>query len=177
MKRRPTVPWALALAAAAGVLVTAPVVAQAENEVGLPLGARPAGVVIEDLDGNPVNLADYVGKGPVLLEFWATWCPLCGKLAPTMAIAYERYGREMRFLAVAVAVNENPRSIKRHLENHPVPYPVLWDADGRATREFKAPTTSYIVILGADGTVAYTGVGADQDVIGAVGKVLARPPS
>jgi len=167
----------LATVAVAVLVAAAPTPALAQDDVGIALGTKPVGVVIEDLDGNPVDLSDYLGNGPVLLEFWATWCPLCAKLAPTMAAAYERYGREMRFLAVAVAVNENPRSIKRHLRDHPVPYPVLWDADGRATRAFEAPTTSYIVIVGADGTVAYTGVGADQDVMGAVAKVLGRSPS
>jgi len=165
------------MAAAAVLAAAVPTPVLAQDDVGIALGTKPAGVVIEDLDGNPVDLSDYLGEGPVLLEFWATWCPLCAKLAPTMAAAYERYGQEMRFLAVAVAVNENPRSIRRHLQSHPVPYPVLWDADGRATRAFEAPTTSYIVIVGADGTVAYTGVGADQDVMGAVAKVLGRPPS
>jgi len=167
----------LASAAVAVLAAAVPAPALAQDDVGIALGTKPVGVVIEDLDGNPVDLSDYLGKGPVLLEFWATWCPLCAKLAPTMAAAYERYGKEMRFLAVAVAVNENPRSIERHLQRHPVPYPVLWDADGRATRAFEAPTTSYIVIVGADGTVAYTGVGADQDVMGAVAKVLGRSPS
>jgi thiol-disulfide isomerase/thioredoxin len=158
-------------------LVAGPLYAQAGNGVGLPLGARPEAAVIEDLDGLPADLADYVGKGPVLIEFWATWCPVCAKLAPEMAAAHARFGGDVRFLVVAVAVNQSPRSVKRHMADHPVPYPVLWDAKGRATRAFQAPTTSYIVILDADGIVVYTGVGAEQDLTGALERILAREPS
>ena len=138
--------------------------AQGMNEVGLPLGTTPAAVQIEDLDGNAVDLSQYGSGKPVLLEFWATWCEVCRELHPTMVAAHNRFGSQVDFLAVGVAVNQTPRSIKRHLERHPVVGRVLWDVKGRATRAYEAPTTSYIVILDAAGRVAYTGVGADQDL-------------
>lgn len=48
----------------------------AAQEVGLPIGTEVEAVQIEDLDGEPVDLAEYIGEKPVLFEFWATWCPL-----------------------------------------------------------------------------------------------------
>src|SRR5690606_10933167 len=73
MARRPArAARVLGLALLASALLPHPAAAQ---EVGLPLGSRPEPVVIEDLDGTPVDLADYIGRKPVLLEFWATWCP------------------------------------------------------------------------------------------------------
>ena len=38
--------------------------AQVEGEVGIPLGSMPAAVVIEDLDGQPVDLGEFIGKKP-----------------------------------------------------------------------------------------------------------------
>ena len=127
---------------------------------------------LEDLDGNPVHLSDYMGERPILIEFWATWCPVCAKLEPELQRAYERFGEHVTFLVVAVGINQSPRSIRRHLEEHPVPYPVLWDGRGRAVRAYMAPTTSYIAILDADGKVTYTGVGEDQDLVGALQRLL-----
>jgi uncharacterized membrane protein YeiH len=43
-------------------------------------------------------------------------------------------------------------------------FPVLWDGRGAAVRAFRAPATSYVVVLDAAGRVVYTGIGADQDI-------------
>ena len=143
-----------------------------DDDVGIAVGKTPAPAVIEDLDGKPVDLSRYVGHGPVLVEFWATWCPICRELQPRLTAAFKKYGTQVQFLAVGVAVNETPASIRRHIADHPVPYPMLWDSGGNATRAFLAMATSYVVILNAKGAVAYTGTGSDQDLDGALAKAL-----
>ncbi|HEX7117996.1 MAG TPA: TlpA disulfide reductase family protein [Longimicrobiales bacterium] len=165
IRRRLVVAAAFAVAAAPGALRA--------QDVGLPLGATPEPVVIEDLDGNPVDLAEVIGKRPALVEFWATWCPLCEALEPRIEAAHRRFGDDVAFLIVAVGVNQSPRRIRRHLESHPMPGRVLWDGQGRATRAFMAPTTSYVVVLDAAGRVVYTGTGEEQDIEAAVAKAAA----
>jgi cytochrome c biogenesis protein CcmG, thiol:disulfide interchange protein DsbE len=155
-------------------LLAAGSVAAQDEEIGLPAGTVPPAVQIEDLDGKPVDLAQYVGKGPLLVEFWATWCPLCKALMPRMEAAHHKYGDRVQFLVVAVAVNQSPASIKRHQAEHALPFPILWDTQGRATRAFDAPSTSYVVVLDAKGRVVYTGSGSDQDIDGAVRKAVGR---
>lgn len=145
--------------------------AQAEDQVGLPIGTPGPAVELEDLDGTAVQLSDLIGTRPVLIEFWATWCPVCEKLAPELAAAHERFGDEVTFVVIAVGVNQSQRSVRRHLDAHPKPYLFLWDGRGRAVRAYRAPTTSYIVILDASGRAAYTGVGEDQDLVGALERI------
>ena len=147
-------------------------VALAVQEVGLPVGATAPAVTVEDLDGKPVDLGRYIGKGPVLLEFWATWCPVCKALAPSLKQAHAQYGPTVQFVAIGVGVNETRGSIKRHLANDPLPFPVLFDADGAAVRAYQAPTTSYIVVLDKTGKVTYTGTGSEQDLAGALKKAV-----
>jgi thiol-disulfide isomerase/thioredoxin len=164
---------ALGCAVLVATVAAAPeAVAQAENQVGLRVGTAPPDVELEDLDGNAVQLGDLVGSGPVLIEFWATWCPVCEKLAPELAAAHERFGDRVRFVVIAVGVNQSQRSVRRHLGEHPMPYLFLWDGRGRAVRAYRAPTTSYIVILDAAGKVAYTGVGESQDLVGALERIV-----
>ena len=138
------------------------------QDIGLPLGAKGPAVTVQDLDGKAGDLGHYVGKQPVLLEFWATWCPLCKALEPTLKAAHAHYGGMVQFVAVGVGVNESPASIKRHLADHPLPFPVLFDANGDAVRAYQAPTTSYIVVLDRTGKVTYTGTGTDQDITAAL---------
>ena len=125
--------------------------AQQRGEVGIALGERPELVEIEDLDGNPLKLTDYVGEKPLLLEFYARWCENCEALLPQMIDVYDRYRDRVEFLAISVAVAQSPRSVKRALENHPVDYATVWDEGGRAVRAFLAPATSYIVVLARSG--------------------------
>jgi len=141
--------------------------------------ARPELPEIEDLDGNPVSLADFAGDKPVLVEFWALWCSDCEKLHPSLAAAHEAYGDRMEFVAVGVGINQNPRRIKRHLDgmDPPVEWPTYYDARGAAARAFLAPTTSYIVILDRSGRVVYANVGPNQNIDGAIRSALGAPDS
>ncbi len=149
---------------AAVVLAVGEVSLLGAQDVGLPIGTRAPAAQLQDLEGKSVDLGQYVGKRPVLLEFWATWCPLCKALEPSLKAAHAKYGDKVTFVAVGVAVNETPASIKRHLAADPLPFPVLYDVDGAAVRAYQAPTTSYIVVLDRAGKVVYTGAGAEQDI-------------
>jgi thiol-disulfide isomerase/thioredoxin len=144
----------------------------AAQDVGLPLGTVPDAVQIEDLDGAAVDLADYIGKKPVLIQFWATWCPLCAELEPGIRAAQRAHGDALEVLVIAVGVNQNPRTIRRHVQNHAPPGRLLFDGRGRATRAFRAPTTSYVVALDARGRVVYTGVGGEQDIATAAARAV-----
>jgi len=157
----------------AGLLIAAPQVVAAQDDViGIPVGATPPAVTIEDLDGNPVQLSRWVGKKPVLVEFWATWCPICAELLPRMEAARRKYGDRAEFVVIAVAVNQSKNAIRRHLDRHPMPFTFLWDGSGAAVRAFQAPATSYVAVLDAKGKVVYTGIGADQDIEAALEKAV-----
>ena len=149
-----------------------PAAAQDGQDMGIAIGATAPAVTIQDLDGHPANLGAMIGKKPLLIEFWATWCPLCAALMPQLDSAYARHHQEVGFVSVAVAVNESPASVKRHLAREPHPFPFLWDANGTAVRAFQAPSTSYIVLLDANGKVVYTGLGEDQNIEAALQRVV-----
>jgi len=142
---------------------------------GLAPGVVPEAVVLETLDGEPVDLGEIIGTRPALVEFWASWCHICLALHPRVVAAQERYGDEVEFIMVAVAVGQDQARVKQHMARRPMPgMRVLWDARGDAVRAFDAPGTGFVVVLDADGRVAYTGTGADQDLIGAVARVIDR---
>ena len=153
-------------------LLLAPSWARAQDVIGIPVGETPPAVTLESLSGDSVALSQWIGKKPVIVEFWATWCPICAELLPRMEAAQEKYGDRAEFLVVAVAVNQSKNTVRRHLEQHPMPFTFLWDGNGSAVRAFQAPATSYVAVLDAKGKVVYTGVGADQAIDAAIDKAL-----
>jgi thiol-disulfide isomerase/thioredoxin len=159
--------WGLCAAAALALAVPTALRAQ-DDDIGLPTGTAAPAAAVQDLDGRPVDLAQVVGKKPVLLEFWATWCPLCAALLPRIEAAHATYGDRVDIVVIAVGVNETRASVRRHLAQHPLPFRFLWDATGAAVRAYQAPTTSYVVALDARGRVVYTGTGSDQDIAAAL---------
>ena len=141
--------------------------------VSLALGTKGPTAELEDLEGNAVSLLDYVEAGkPAVLEFWATWCEQCEALQPQFDKLQERYGEQVSVVAIAVGVSQSVRRVRRHIADHDPGYPYLFDKRGAAVRAYNATTTSIVVVLDSDGKVAYTGVGTDQDVIGAVESLL-----
>jgi thiol-disulfide isomerase/thioredoxin len=151
-------------------LLLAPVLLVAQDVIGIPVGQTPPAVTLENLNGDSVSLAQWIGKKPVIVEFWATWCPVCEELLPRMEAAQKKYGDKAEFIVVAVAVNQSKNSVRRHLQKHPMPFTFLWDGNGAAVRAFQAPSTSYIAVLDAKGRVVYTGVGENQDIEAALEK-------
>ena len=145
---------------------------QAQTRLGIEIGSVPEPFALETVDGEMVDLADVIGNRPVLIEFWATWCPKCERLHPKMEAAHTEFGDRVEFYGIAVAMGQKPSTIRKHLKKHPLPFPMLWDADGHAVRQFMVPVTSYVVILDANGRVAYTGVDSTQDISGALSRIV-----
>lgn len=151
------------------VAAAAPLAAQ---DVGITLGATPPASTIQSLTGDTVSLARWVGKTPVVIEFWATWCENCHALEPAMIAAQKKYGKQVKFIGVAVSVNQSPALVQRYVTKHKLPFEILYDRRGDATEAFEVPATSYVVALDRTGKVVYTGLGGKQDIEGAVRKAL-----
>src|SRR6266498_1527247 len=104
----------------------------AAQDMGIDIGKVPPAAVVQTLDGKPLDLSRYVGKSPLLIEFWATWCPNCRELMPALLAAERKYGGKVRFLAVAINVNQSLDRVKKFLAAHPLPHETVWDVNGSA---------------------------------------------
>ena len=129
----------LAVSILAAIGAATPAVAQ---DLGIEVGSTAPAVTVQAMDGKTVNLASYFGKTPVLIEFWATWCPNCKELMPTLLDAEKKYGGKVKFMAIAVAINQSPEKVRRWLAAHPLPHDTYSDVDGKAAGAFAAPATS-----------------------------------
>src|SRR5687767_13347662 len=98
-----TRPQRISVAMTAIVLMAAPAHGQ---ESGIPVGTRAPSAMVRTLEGKPVDIGSWVGKHPMVIEFWATWCPSCKQLEPAFLALQKKYGARARFIGVAVSVRD-----------------------------------------------------------------------
>ena len=165
----PSTKLSLIAVLAAGSLVSIPAIAQ---DLGIEVGAQAPAVTVQSLDGKQVDLARYIGKTPMLIEFWATWCPNCRELMPRLLEAEKKFGKQVKFVALAVAINQSPERVRRWVAANPLPHDTYYDVEGKAAGAFDAPATSYVVVIDKTGRVVYTGLGGKQDLEAALRKAL-----
>ncbi len=158
---------------AAALLLAAAGSATAQSK-GLKVGDRAPTLSLPTLDGQSVDLADHIGKGPVLIEFWATWCPLCRQMEPTYRALADKYGRDLQMLFIVVPTNQTPERAKQYVERVKHPGTFLFDADGAAYRAFSAYHTSYVLVLDRQGKVLYSADGGEQDLTDVVRQAVGR---
>ena len=155
----------------AGFVLAVPAVGSAQ-ESGIAVGSDAPGAAVETLDGKPADISDYVKKGPTLLQFWATWCTNCKALEPRLNAAIKKYEGKMRFVAVAVSVNQTVDRIRAYRDKYHMTHDIVYDRKGYASDAYEVAATSYIVVVDGKGKVVYTGLGPDQDIDAAVAKAL-----
>jgi thiol-disulfide isomerase/thioredoxin len=144
----------------------------AAQDVGIALGEKAPGGPLETLTGQPVDLSASLGKQPVLIEFWATWCGNCKQLEPAMRAAMAKHGAQVRFITVAVSVNQSRERVQAWQNANKLPGEILYDRKGLVSGAYDVPATSYVVVIDKAGKVVYTGVGGTQNLDAAIKKAM-----
>ncbi|HCT56353.1 MAG TPA: TlpA family protein disulfide reductase [Gemmatimonas aurantiaca] len=174
--RRAAVATTLASAAALAALAISPVLPiaapLAAQDLGIAVGEKAPGGPLETMAGQTVDLSSYMGKQPVVIEFWATWCGNCKQLEPAMRAAMTKHGAKVKFVTVAVSVNQSYDRVKAWQAANKLPGDLLYDRKGTVSGEYDVPATSYVVVVDRAGKIVYTGVGGTQDLEAAIKKAL-----
>lgn len=161
----------LTLGVAALLATAAPFAARGQDS-GIPVGSKAPNAAAQTLEGTTGDLSAWLGREPVFIEFWATWCPNCRELEPQLLALQKRYAGKVRFVAVAVSVNESPALVKHYVIQHGLQGEHLYDKKGLLTDAYDVPATSYVVVINARGNVVYTGLGPGQNLSAAIAKAF-----
>ena len=107
---------------------------------------EPARLEAVLLDGNRVNLEQWKGK-VVMVNFWATWCPVCRAEMPQWQKFYDA-NRSRGFEMIAVSVDDGEEEVRAFMAAKGYTFPVAWRFDKREDDDFptvRATPTTYFV--------------------------------
>ena len=140
------------------------------TEPVLPVAAEPEGVIgfwslsLATPEGGMLSLAAWRGR-PLLLNFWATWCPPCVEELPLLDRFYQaNVAKGWQVFGIAVDQRD---AVQRFLSHSPVAFPVV--LAGFAGMELSKSLGNlsgglpFTVVLGQDGVVAHRKMGKVVD--------------
>ena len=111
-----------------------------------------------NLDGHEIRLADFHGR-PVMVNFWASWCPPCRAEMPAFQNIYTEYEAQ-GFVVLAVNSQESRTTAVDFAQSRALTFPILLDEDGILSSRYQAeslPTTFFINKDGYISNVIYGG--------------------
>jgi len=115
---------------------------------------------LEDINGDLFELKEFVSSGPVLLDFWATWCKPCKDAMPHLQKLHEDYGEQG--LTIAAISIDSPRSqskIKPFIKSRRYTFKVLLDPSSEVLQLFQGSNIPFQVLIDRDGKVINTHTG------------------
>lgn len=112
-------------------------------------------------DGETVRLSDFQGT-PVVLNFWATWCPPCRGELPYFNEAYADYGDHVAFLITDLTdgQEETIEGVQAFMAEYGYTFPVYYDAESEGAYAYAVNAIPTTYFIGADGTIRSYQIGA-----------------
>jgi len=117
-------------------------------------------LVLIDMDGVKHDIRDYRGK-PVIINFWATWCPPCRRELPAMNRAWEKI-KEQGIVMLAIDVGEDEDTIFTFMADYPIDFTVLLDSSGEVSANWPVVGLPTTFVLDKEGRLVYRAIGGRE---------------
>jgi len=132
---------------------------QAQDQKKQTGGSAPE-FKLENIDGDYISLKDELGKGPVLLSFWATWCKPCIEELTKYKDLYDDYkDKGLKILAISTDDERTVAKVKPFVKSKKYPFTILLDSNSDVARKYYAQNIPYTVLLDKTGNIVYTHLG------------------
>jgi thiol-disulfide isomerase/thioredoxin len=128
------------------------------------MDADAADFRLEDMQGKTVNLSDFRGK-PVLIDFWATWCPPCRAAIPGIEKLHQAYSGK-GLVVLGISLDQGGwDSVKEFMHEYRISYTVLKGTDD-VVASYQVRTIPMMVLLDKNGKIVkrYLGFGSEDDL-------------
>jgi cytochrome c biogenesis protein CcmG/thiol:disulfide interchange protein DsbE len=147
------------------------------SSISLGAANRAPEFTLPDVEGKDVVLSELLEDGPVIVDFWATWCKPCIKAFPDLQEIFDKY-RNCGLSVVAVSI-DGPRSMSRvgsFIKSKGNTFTVVLDPSQAVARKFHVTSVPRTVLVNTDGEIEYAVTGYrpknHEELEAAVAKLL-----
>lgn len=116
---------------------------------------------VQDTAGKQVALHDLVGK-PVIVNFWASWCPPCKAEMPDFEAAYKEHGDTIQFMMVNMTDGgrETVATAEQFIKGQGYTFPVYFDTEQEAAITYGVSAIPTTYFINAQGNLVAYAAGA-----------------
>ncbi len=102
---------------------------------------------LSSLNSQEISLFNLKGK-PVILNFWASWCPPCKAEMPAFEQAFQEYqGTDLQIIAINATDQDSLNDVSLFIQQFGITFPIPLDPTGSASKDYQVhslPTTYFI---------------------------------
>src|SRR3990167_8622748 len=109
---------------------------------------------LQKLGGGAITLSEFKGKKPVVVDFWASWCPNCRRDMPNLNRFYEKYKDKVE--VIGVNLQEKESTIQNFIDSRGINFPIALDPRGEASRAFGIQYTNTHFLIDINGNLVRT---------------------
>lgn len=122
------------------------------------------------LGGGTIELASYKGQKPVVLDFFATWCPNCRRDMPHLNSLYEKYKDQVE--VIGIDLQEQESLVNTFATDLGITFPIALDTQGKVSQQYGVRYTNFHVLIDKEGNVVGSVPGdiTEADIINLIGQ-------
>lgn len=112
---------------------------------------------LDDLNGQPTSLNNFLKNGPVYLSFWALWCEPCKSELRALESLYEKYkDKGITILTINVDTPKSSAKVKAYIASKKFCFPVLRDSDTKVFEKLNGKNLPYSLLINSKGQIIKT---------------------
>lgn len=123
-------------------------------------GKQAPEFALKTVDGKMYRLSENLDKGPLVINFWATWCVPCIEELKQMKKIYDTYAdKGVEFLAISIDDTKTMGRVNSFVKSRNYPFTILLDTNSEVMHLYQSAVPPYTVIMDKTGKIVYSHVG------------------